>query len=142
MKDQREDGMKVYSPDIKPYSMEGLSGIFGTLLSFIIAPIRITTRVMHMIFILPADLQEEYANALLKTSVVLAVIGVVDLILWKRWPLFVSQIPAIYYAYRLRKQARKSTMVSQEKREVDIDFDQVEELCNTIYDDLDQIVKD
>lgn len=142
MADPQGDGMKVYSPDIKPYSFEGRSGVFGTLLSIIVAPIRITTRVMHTIFILPADMQVEYANSLYLMSIIMGVIGVVDLFVYKKWPLLVSQIPVLYYATRLRNQAQKSTAIAQAKREVDIDRDQVGELCNTIYDDLEQIFKE
>lgn len=133
---------KVYSPDIKPYSMEGRSGIFGTLLSFVVAPIRLLTRVMHNIFILPANLIEPYADALLMVSGAMLVIGVLDFFLYQKWPLSVSQLPAIYYASILKKQARKSTQIALEKREVDIDTEQVQTLCNTIFDELNDIIKE
>lgn len=142
MAKQETDGMKVYSPDIKPYSFEGRSGVFGTLLSIIVAPIRITTRIMHNIFILPSNLQESYADGLLLVSAAMAVIGIVDLFMYKKWPMVVSQIPAIYYAIRLKKQAMKSTAIASAKREVDIDFDGVEELCESVFDDLEKIVKE
>lgn len=131
---------KVYSPDIHPYSMEGRSGIFGTLLSFVVAPIRITTRVIHNIFILPANLQEDYADALTTTSLVIGCIGIIDLFMYKKWCLTFSQIPTLYFAYVLKKQARKSTQIALEKREVDIDTEQVQTLCNTVFSELNEII--
>lgn len=137
--DDRENS-KVYSPDIHPYSMEGRSGVFGTLLSFVVAPIRITTRVIHNIFILPANLLESYANALYSTALIIGCIGIVDLLLYKKWCVTVSQIPALYFATVLRKQARKSTQIALEKREVDIDYEQVQTLCNTVFEELNEII--
>ncbi len=137
-----DNNQKVYSPDIKPYSFEGRSGVFGTLLSFIVAPIRITTRVMHTIFILPANMQETYANGLFWVSAIMLVLGLADLVLYHKWPLVVSQIPCLYYAVKLKGQASLSTQKAQAKREVDINFDEVETLCNTVYDDLEKIVKE
>lgn len=137
-----DDNQKVYSPDIKPYSFEGRSGIFGTLLSFIVAPIRITTRVMHTVFILPANMQETYAGSLFVVSGVMCGLGLFDLILYHKWPLLVSQIPCIYYATRLKKQAQRSAEIASAKREVDIDFEQVETLCNTVYNELENIVEE
>lgn len=140
--EDRDDSVKVYSPDIKPYSMEGRSGIFGTLLSFVVAPIRLLTRVMHNIFILPANLIEDYANALMLVSSIMLGIGVIDFFFYEKWPLLVSQLPALYYASVLKKQARKSTQIALEKREVDIDTEQVQTLCNTIFDELNEIIKE
>ena len=142
MSNSSDEGMKVYSPDIKPYSFEGRSGVFGTLLSIIVAPIRITTRVMHISFILPANMQEDYAKALYFLAVAMSVLGVVDLVFYKRWPLLISQIPVVYYATRLRGQAQRSTAIAKSKREVEIDTDVVGDLCNTIYDDLEKIFKE
>ena len=142
MVDNDYEGTKVYSPDIKPYSFVGRSGVFGTLLSIIVAPIRIVTRVMHTIFILPANMQEAYADSLMLISLMMAALGVLDLLFYHKWPLLVSQIPAFYYSTRLKKQAKQSTAIASVKREVDIDYDGVEELCESIYDDLEKIVKE
>lgn len=133
---------KVYSPDITPYSMEGKSGVFGTLISLFVAPIRIVSRVMHNIFVLPANLVKDYANSLLVVGIVLEIIGVIDLLLFQKWPLCVSQVPVIWYALQLKNQAAKSVIVATKKREVDIDTEEVEELCNTIYKELDNIIKE
>lgn len=136
-----EEG-KVYSPDIHPYSFEGRSGVFGTLLSIVVAPIRVITRVVHDIFILPANLLEGYAKSLLLVSAILFAIGLIDFFVYKKWPLVVSQIPAFYYATVLKKQATKSTQLALQKRTVDINTEQVEELCNTVFDELNKVIKE
>lgn len=132
---------KVYSPDIKPYSFEGRSGLFGTLLSFIMAPIRIVTRVMHNIFVIPANLLEGFAMKWFYVSIVLLVIGLADLFLQKKWPLAVSQLPGIYLSLRLAKQARNSTEIAREKPEVSIDIEQVTQECNKVLKDFDDILE-
>lgn len=139
--DLNEEG-KVYSPDIHPYSFEGRSGVFGTLSSIVVAPIRVITRVVHDIFILPANLLEEYAKSLMLVSIILLVIGLFDFFVYKKWPLVVSQLPAIYYAYILKRQASKSTQLALKKRTVDINTDNVEELCNTVFDELNKAIKE
>ena len=133
---------KVYSPDITPFGMEGKSGAIGVLLSFVVAPIRLVSRVMHNIFILPADLLGEYANALMTVSSLMMLLGIASFVFEKKWCLLVSQIPAIYIALRLRKQAQKSTAIAQEKREVNIDLELVSDNCGTIYDELDKIIEE
>lgn len=133
---------KVYSPDIKPYSFEGKSGIFGTLLSIIMAPVRIISRVTHNVFILPANLQEGFADKWLLVSCILLAIGFLDFVIEKKWPLLVSQIPGIFLSLRLKRQASKSTEIATEKREVDIDIDQVTELCNSVYSEFESIVEE
>lgn len=135
-------GAKVYSPDLGVFSLEGRSGVFGTLASIIVAPIRISTRVVHNVFSLPANLAYDYSNALLITSVVMLVMGIVDLFLYKKWPLLVSQIPAIYYATRLKKRAMKSKAKAEEERIVDINVQEIEELCNTVYTELNEAIND
>ena len=141
-KDSGDKVWKVYSPDIHAYSMEGRSGIFGTLLSFIVAPFRVITRIMHNIFILPANLLNDYADALMLTSIVLGLIGILDLVIYKKWSLLLSQFPALYYANVVKKQAKKSTQLALEKREVDIDNEQVEALCNTVFQELNEVIKE
>lgn len=133
---------KVYSPDITPFGMEGKSGATGILLSFVVAPIRLVSRVIHNICILPANLLEEYANALIFVSGVMLGLGIVSFFVEKKWCLLVSQIPALYIALRLKAQARRSVDIAEEKREVDIDLDLVTENCSAIYNELDKIIKE
>lgn len=140
MNDKSE--IKVYSPDITPYSMEGKSGIFGTLLSIIVAPIRLLSRIMHNVFVLSAEMQGEYASGLFIVGTVMAALGLLDLLIYQKWPLLVSQVPVLYYAVRLKVQAQRSTIVAQEKREVDMQYEKVEELVNTIYNDLNKILEE
>ena len=134
--------VKVYSPDITPYKFEGNSLIFGTILSFVVAPIRLLSRVMRNVFILPADMRESYAKSLLIVSGILGVIGIVDLMIYGKWPLVASQIFTFLYALRLKGQAALSKQRAQEKREVNIDTGQIEDMCSAIYDTLDNIIKE
>lgn len=107
---------KVYSPDITPYSMEGNSGLFGTISSLIVGPIRLVSRVMHNIFVLSADMQKDYAEALIRMSVVFGFIGVCDFFVFHKWPLLIAQIPALILGLRLKNQAQRSLSIAQEKR--------------------------
>ena len=133
---------KAYSPDISSYSFEGLSGVFGTLCSIVVAPIRILTRVMHNIFILPATMQESYAKTLLAVCCVMAAIGLVDLLLYHKWVMITAQVPLVFYALRLKGQAKRATLKAMEKREVEIDTNNIESMCSEIYDELDEIIKE
>ena len=132
---------RVYSPDITHYDLEGMSGIVNTISSIMVAPIRISMRVMHNIFVLPANLQAVYAESLLFICFVMCIFGVADLVLFGKWVLLVSQLPLIIYAMRLKSQAKKSVNVFERKQEVEINIDEVESLCNTVYDELDTVLK-
>ena len=46
------------------------------------------------------------------------------------------------YALRLKGQAALSKQRAQEKREVNIDTGQIEDMCSAIYDTLDNIIKE
>lgn len=131
---------KVYSPDITPYSFEGDSYFVGTTLSILVAPIRLITRVMHNIFVLPADMQKGYANSLLIVSAALLGIGVFDYLYAGKFILVLSQIPVLIYAVQLRKKAVKSERLAHAKREIEIDEDQINEACSNIYNELDTIL--
>lgn len=132
-------GDKVYSPDLQTFELEGASGVFGTLASIIVGPIRIMTRVTHNIFVMPATLQVSYANSLLVISALLALVGLFEILVFRKWPLLVSQIPALLVALKLRISANRATVKSKEKREVHIDREQVTELCESLYTELDNI---
>lgn len=140
MAEQGKPELKVYSPDLQTFSLEGRSGIFGTLASLIVGPIRVISRVAHNVMILPADLLASYAEGLLIVGVVLEVIGIADYVFWHKWPLMVSQLPVIASAIHLKAKAKKAIVIAETKHEVEIDLDQVTELCNTIYQELDAIV--
>lgn len=127
---------KVYSPDIKPFSMEGKSGIIGLVTSLIVGPIRVTSRVMHNIGILPANLMQEYSKGLFVCCGFMSTVGILELIFAHKWPLIVSQIPVAYLAYRLKYISERSVTLSQEKREVSIDEEKVESLVNEIYSEI------
>ena len=133
-------GEKVYSPDLKVFDLDGRSGIFGTMASIAVGPLRLLMRVSHNIMILPANLMETYANGLLVIGIIMASLGVVDWLVFKHWPLIVSQIPVIVFAVHLRSRARKAVELADTKYEVEIDNSQVENLCNQIYTDLNNIV--
>lgn len=133
-------GQKVYSPDLQLFSLEGKSGVFGTIASFIVGPIRLLSRVAHNVMILPANLLASYAEGLFFCGLVLGVLGVVDYLVYDKWPLIVSQVPVLMLARHFKQRAKRAVVISQTKHEVEIDNEQVSTLCNTIYDELDQIV--
>lgn len=136
------ENRKVYSPDLKPYSFEGSSGVVNTILSVFVGPIRFISRVMHNIFVLPANLQMDYAQTLQIVSLVLLAFGLVLVIFDGKWSLLVSQIPVLVYATRLKAKAKRSTALAQSKREVEIDLDEVGDLCNSIYPELKNLLED
>lgn len=133
-------GDKVYSPDLQTFELEGPSGVFGTLASILVGPIRLLLRVMHNIMILPANLLASYADGLFVVGALMLGAGVFDFIVYHKWPLLVSQIPVMILAIKLKAGASKAVASSLEKTEVEIDVEQVEELCNSITDELDAIV--
>lgn len=131
---------KVYSPDITPYSFEGDSYFFGTVLSILVAPVRLVSRVMHNIFVLPADLCVGYANSLFIVSGILFIIGLVSLLLDGKWVLALSQLPVLGYVFILRRQAKQSVETARNLHEVEIDVEEIEVLCNGIYTELNEIL--
>lgn len=133
-------GDKVYSPDLQTFELEGPTGIFGTLASIIVGPLRLLMRVTHNIVILPANLLASYADGLLLVGAVLTALGVVDFLVFRKWPLLVSQLPVIILAIKLKAAASKAVLQAEEKHEVEIDTTQVEKLCNTIYGELDEVL--
>lgn len=137
---ERESTDKVYSPDLVPYEFSGASGLFSTIASIIVGPIRLLLRVVHNIMILPAGMMASYAEGLLIIGAMVGVIGVIDFILRGRWPLLVSQIPVILLAVKLKATASRATEIALIKSEVEIDTDKVEELCNGIVPELDAII--
>ena len=142
MEEQAEAHRKYYSPDIVPYSLEGRSGVFGTLSSIAVAPIRLVSRVMHNIQILPAPLLKDYAESLLLVGGALLIIGIIDWFVFNKWPLMVSQVPVLILAFVFRSRAIASAAQAEEKREVDINVEQVESLCSEIYGELDKIMEE
>lgn len=133
-------GRKVYSPDVKNYSLEGMSGIYGTVASLFVGPIRLLLRVMHNLMILPVGLLKSYSSGLLFVGIVMEVLGIIDYVAFHKWPLFVSQIPIIVIAIILNQRVARAEKRIEKIREVEIDVERVEELCGTIYDELDNIV--
>ena len=130
----------VYSPDLKNRSLDGDIGTFNLVASFLVGPLRFLLRVVHNIFILPADLMLEYTNGLFMTGVVVMGIGVLDYLLYRRWPLMVSQIAVLAIAVLLRKNAMKGIEAANQKRQVEMDTAQVEEFCDQIYEELNTII--
>lgn len=131
---------KVYSPDIQEFSFEGMNGLLSIIFSLLIGPIRLLMRVMHNIMILPAELLASYANSLLLVSGSMMVLGIIDYLLYHKWPLLVSQIPTICIALWFRKKASSAVARSEELREVNINVEEVQEMCGKIYDELDSML--
>ena len=103
---------------------------------------RSVSRVMHNIFVMPANIQDEFAEGLFVVALLTSILGVVDLVLYHKWVLLVSQLPLFPVAYYVRKKALTAKEVAKSKRTVEIDYDQVEELVSTVYNDLNKIVKE
>lgn len=133
---------KVYSPDITPYSFEGKGGLFNTISYFIVSPFRLISRVMHNIFVMPANIQDEFAEGLLVVACCVTVLGLIDLIVYHKWVLLVSQLPLFPIAIKIRKNALEAKDIASTSRTVDIDTEQVAHLIETVYDDLNNVVED
>lgn len=133
---------KVYSPDVVPYSFEGKRGIIGTVAYTFVAPIRLVSRIMHNIWVMPADIQDEFAEGLFVVAGIVAALGLVDLLVWHKWVLLASQIPLFPYAYFTRKAALEASELAHKKREVDFDYEQIETLVGGVYDELNKVIKE
>lgn len=131
-------GDLVYSPDLQTFDLAGDRGLLSTIASFIVGPIRLTIRVTTNIFLLPAELKGKYANSLLLTGIFLELLGLVDLLVYKKWPLFVSQIPVIAMAIQMRLSAKQHhDDVITAKKEINVDTDALNDYCNTLEKELD-----
>ena len=139
MKDSSSEN-KVYSPDMQVYEFEGKTGLFGTIASIVVGPIRLIMRVLGNIMVLPTRLMLSYSEGLLIVSGILLFIGAIDIIVYGKWPLLVSQIPALILALRLRAKSISLTKTIDVKPEVQIDTKQVEDLCNNAIAELDTII--
>lgn len=139
MKDSSSEN-KVYSPDMQVYEFEGKTGLFGTIASIVVGPVRLIMRVLGNIMVLPTRLMLSYSEGLLIVSGILLFIGAIDIIVYGKWPLLVSQIPALILALRLRAKSILLTKTIDVKPEVQIDTKQVEELCNSAIAEFDAII--
>lgn len=139
MKDSSSEN-KVYSPDMQVYEFEGKTGLFGTIASIVVGPVRLIMRVLGNIMVLPTRLMLSYSEGLLIVSGMLLFIGAIDIIVYGKWPLLVSQIPALILALRLRAKSILLTKTIDIKSEVQIDTKQVEDLCNSAIVEFDAII--
>lgn len=137
MHDDEDLTLKVYSPDIEPFSLEGELGLFNSISSIFVGPIRLLIHIPHNIMILPANLLEEYAMGLLIVGSILLLLGIFDYLLFKKWVLFASQIPVIFVALSFKKKASFAVEKNNTPREVDIDYAEVKDVCMTVYDEID-----
>lgn len=135
-----DKGKKVYSPDITTYSFEGTDGVSRTFAYAIVAPFRIVSRVMHNICILPADLSERYADGLLIIATIMSVLGLIDLFVFHKWVLIVSQLPLFPIAFKMRNSARIAIDQQAEDPIIDVDKVKVTEMATEVYDELDKIL--
>lgn len=132
-----EPDKKTYATDIQSFDLDGNQSILNIVASVVVAPIRLVMKVLHNICILPAELMCSYAEGLLFVSSVLSVLGVLDLVIYRRWPLLISQLPLVFVSLRLRRKARVSAQAARDKKTVDIDYAKIEEKLNTVYDRID-----
>lgn len=132
----------VYAPDVMVQELDGKHNLIFSLVSLIISPVRICLRVMHNIAIMPAKLKKEFLNELITIAVVMEIIGLIDFLLNHKWPLAISQIPVLIYAYRARSKVVVAVEKDAEVTEVDIDSEEVEKMCITVYDKLDAVLEE
>lgn len=135
-----DKGRKVYSPDITSYNFEGNEGISHTIAYVLVAPFRIVSRVMHNIFILPADLQEQFASGLLLVAGIMTVLGIVDLVAFRKWVLVVSQLPLFPVALKMRRSAATAIEQQAEDPVIDVDRAHITEMATSVYDELNKII--
>ena len=129
-----------YAKDIAVYSFEGATGIAGTISSLLVAPIRIMVRVPQSIAVLPCHLLKQYSEALFLVGCFALSVGLLDLALYKKWVLLVSQIPIILLAVYLRRISSRPNKKAEDKRTVEFDDEQIVELCDSIYPELDAVI--
>lgn len=135
-------GDYVYSQDLVTFDIDGNHSLIFTIISVIISPIRLIMRSVHNIVIMPDTLKLHYYEELLKISAILAAIGLIDLVVYHKWVLIISQIPVILYSLK----RIPSLKIIEEKEEVElqeieIDTKKVEVECNKIFDILDDILQ-
>ena len=131
-----------YAPDIEIFDLEGSAGIVNTLISFVVGPVRLVLRVTHNIMTLPAPMLYSFANSLLLVSTIFGAIGLLDFLVYKKWPLLVSQVISALVAILIRQKTAASVDFDEIVREVEIDNEQVEELVGSLYDRIDTKVED
>lgn len=137
MNEDKKVEVPKYSPDIDEFSFEGASYFFGLIASIVVAPIRLVMRVMHMIALLPAKLMVVYLRYLIGVSVAMVVVGVVSFIFDGKWIILASQaivlVASLFLSTTLKYDAEDESSV----RQLDIDEEEVEAICNGIYEELD-----
>lgn len=129
-------GDLVYSPDLQTYDLAGSRGLLSTVSSFIIGPIRLVSRVSTNIAILPSSLTKAFGNSLLIVGGCFSLLGLVDLLLFKKWPLLVSQVPVIIYGLQQRRSGESSLKKEKAKREVVVDTEALNDYCNTLETEI------
>lgn len=135
-------GEFIYAPDVMVQELDGKHNLIFSLVSVIISPVRVCLRVMHNIAIMPAKLKKEFLNELITVSIAMEAIGLVNLFLNHKWPLAISQIPVLLYAYRARNTVVIAVEKDAEVTEVDIDSEQIEQMCVSVYDKLDSVLEE
>lgn len=133
-------GKKVYSPDITSFSFEGNEGIAHIFAYVLVAPFRIVSRVMHNILILPANLQEQYARGLLIIGGFMTLLGAIDLIVFKKWVLLVSQLPVFIISHKMKQSAQYAIEQQAEEPIIDVDREEVNAMAESVYEELDKIL--
>lgn len=137
MNEDKKVEVPKYSPDIDEFSFEGASYFFGLIASIVVAPIRLVMRVMHMIALLPAKLMVVYLRYLIGVSVAMVVVGVVSFIFDGKWIILVSQVIVLVASLFLSTTLKYDEEDESSVRQLDIDEEEVEAICNGIYEELD-----
>ena len=130
-------GDLVYSPDLQTFDLSGNRGLLSTASSFIVGPIRLVIRVTTNLFMLPSHLVGTYANSLVITSAVFTILGAIDLLMFRKWPLIVSQVIPWVVAFKLKLLARvHKSDDPMPKHNIDIDVNALNNYCNQIEGEL------
>lgn len=131
---------KTYSPEIQSFKLNDDKGVINLVAALFVSPIRFVVRVMHNICVLPANLLKEYAEGLKSVGFIMLAVGIIDLILYSRWPLLVSQVLVIILAFSLKKKSSRAISIAAKRDSVDIDYSKIEEILNTVYDRIDNAI--
>lgn len=126
----------VYSTDIQVTDLEGSNALVHSIAAIAFAPIRILLKVLHNIMILPADLMLIYAESLLMISSIMLGIGILNLFFNRSVLLLLCEIPVVLLSLLWKRKASTSVVVSNKRNVISIDTNAIEDVCNSVYDKI------
>lgn len=131
---------RSYSKDISEFELGGLSGVIGTIASFVVSPIRVTSRVCHNIILTPPSMLKTYGASLLGVSIATFVLGVLDSLVYGKPYLLLASLASAFIGWFIFKRGARYKSLEGDKRIVQIDNGEIETLCNSIYDEIEEVL--